>query len=67
MGEHVGCVAGCDGGAEEFPHIFGVVVASIERDAESVGDGGVEGGLHIVDGLRDEVQACHSCDCQYAN
>ncbi len=47
---------GCDGRAPHLPVGFGVDVAGVERDAVGVGDGGVEGGLHVVDGLRDEVE-----------
>ncbi len=32
-------------------------MARVERDAVLVADGGVKGRLHVVDGLRDEVEA----------
>ena len=45
-----------DRGGEHLPVVFGVVVARVERDAVLVADGWVEGALHVVDGLRHEVE-----------
>ena len=45
-----------DGGRKHLPVVFGVVVARVEWDAVLVADGRVEGALHVVDGLRYEVE-----------
>ena len=54
--EQRGGVGSGGGGGEHLLVIFSVVVAGVEGHAVLLGDGGVEGALHIVDGLGDEVE-----------
>ena len=49
------CALACDSGGEHLPVVLGIAVARVERDAVLVADGGVEGGLHVVDALGHEI------------
>lgn len=55
--EHIPCSWCSDGSAPRLPVDFGISVARVERYAVSQVYAGVEIGLHLVDGCRDEVCA----------
>jgi len=55
--EHLLCFVACNGGGKHFPVGFGVCMPSVKWYTVFQGFSGVEGALHVVNGLRYKTKA----------